>query len=35
MIMDQVWQVWNQEEKKLEQVKEKDEEVLREMKEKS
>lgn len=30
MIVDQIWQVWNQEEKKMEDVKERDEEVVRE-----
>ncbi|KAJ9613198.1 hypothetical protein H2200_003139 [Cladophialophora chaetospira] len=30
MIKDQVWQVWNQEEKKVEELKEKDEVVVRE-----
>ncbi|EXJ55511.1 hypothetical protein A1O7_08439 [Cladophialophora yegresii CBS 114405] len=34
MIVDQVWHVWNQEEKKVEQLKEKDEEVVQARKEK-
>lgn len=33
MIMDQIWGVWNQEEKKMEQIKEKDEEVVQNRKE--
>ncbi|KIW64030.1 hypothetical protein PV04_08991 [Phialophora macrospora] len=33
MIVEQVWHVWNQEEKQVERLKEKDEEVVRERKE--
>jgi hypothetical protein len=32
MIMDQIWEVWNQGEKKAEEIKEKDEEVIQEKK---
>jgi len=34
MIADQIWQVWNQGEKNMEEVKEKDEEVVKEREEK-
>jgi hypothetical protein len=34
MIKDQVWQVWNQEENKMEELKEKDEEVVKQRSEK-